>query len=211
QCLLRYLRASKWNLAKAKQMLSDTLRWRLDYKPHLIAPPDVEKECLTGKIYLNGFDMAGRPIVYMKPVRENSNSQEGNVRNVVYQLEQAIRVMPTGVEKICLVIDFTNNPISKSVSLGTAKQIVDILSKHYVERLGVSFIYNAPWYFTAFYSTVSPWLDPVTKAKIRFIDQKKQIKALKAYEEADVLETSVGGKFDFDYKHEVYWARVSEL
>ena len=31
ECLLRYLRASKWNLNNANQRLEDTLKWRREF------------------------------------------------------------------------------------------------------------------------------------------------------------------------------------
>lgn len=31
ECLLRYLRASKWNLDNANQRLEDTLKWRREF------------------------------------------------------------------------------------------------------------------------------------------------------------------------------------
>jgi hypothetical protein len=35
-CISRYLRAREWNLEAAEKMLRNTLKWREEYKPHLI-------------------------------------------------------------------------------------------------------------------------------------------------------------------------------
>jgi len=37
-----------------------------------------------------------------------------------------------------------------------------------------SLLLSAPWFFFPFYKLISPFLDPVTKAKINFVDMKKQ-------------------------------------
>ncbi len=37
----RYMRAAKWNLEDAKRRLKDTMEWRRDFKPDLIAPDEV--------------------------------------------------------------------------------------------------------------------------------------------------------------------------
>lgn len=35
-CLRRYLKARNWNVAKARQMLQESLKWRSRYKPEEI-------------------------------------------------------------------------------------------------------------------------------------------------------------------------------
>lgn len=39
--MARYMRAAKWNLEDAKRRLKDTMEWRRDFKPDLIAPDEV--------------------------------------------------------------------------------------------------------------------------------------------------------------------------
>lgn len=63
----RYLRARGWDLEKAEKMLSATLKWRDEYKPHAITAEDVEIEINNkGKMYRHGVDLLGRPVIYMK-------------------------------------------------------------------------------------------------------------------------------------------------
>ncbi len=52
-----------------------------------------------------------------------------------------------------------------------ARSFLDVLANHYPERLGYAVCMNAPVLWWAFFSVVRPFLDPVTAAKIRFIDQ----------------------------------------
>jgi hypothetical protein len=54
-------------------MIKNSLEWRRSYKPHLITAEDVKIELNnTGKMYRNGFDKHGRPIIYMKPGKDNT-------------------------------------------------------------------------------------------------------------------------------------------
>lgn len=67
QTYIRYLRARTWDLDKAEKMLSNTLDWRHEYKPHAITAEDVEPELNNeGKMYRHGFDVFNRPVIYMK-------------------------------------------------------------------------------------------------------------------------------------------------
>ncbi|KAJ1561701.1 hypothetical protein HK096_003666, partial [Nowakowskiella sp. JEL0078] len=53
ECLLRYLRATKWNLEAAGVRLLTTLSWRRVYKPDEISPEEVEPEAESGKMFFN--------------------------------------------------------------------------------------------------------------------------------------------------------------
>ncbi len=48
------------------------------------------------------------------------------------------------------------------------KTVANILQNHYVERLGRAFVVNVPWFINAFFTALTPFLDPITKDKIRF-------------------------------------------
>ena len=99
----RYMRASKWNLRDAETRIKATLEWRREYKPDLIPPDEVKIESETGKMYvqylslrsrsliqlhriISGFDNDGRPIIYMRPGRENTQSSSRQLRYLVWCL-----------------------------------------------------------------------------------------------------------------------------
>jgi hypothetical protein len=100
----RYMRASKWKLDDAKKRIKGTLDWRRDFKPDLIPPEEVRVESETGKMcvrplerakravntlgssILNGFDVDGRPIIYMTPAKENTAGSPRQLRHLVFVL-----------------------------------------------------------------------------------------------------------------------------
>ena len=88
--LARNLRARKWDVLKAFEMLKKTLLWRKEYKPELITFEDIEEELQTGKQYRSGRDRSGRRIVVMRPSRENTREHDGNIRLLVYTFENAL-------------------------------------------------------------------------------------------------------------------------
>eukprot|EP01089_Gocevia_fonbrunei_P021623 TRINITY_DN846_c0_g1_i1.p1 TRINITY_DN846_c0_g1~~TRINITY_DN846_c0_g1_i1.p1 ORF type:complete len:290 (-),score=73.20 TRINITY_DN846_c0_g1_i1:54-923(-) len=211
-CLLRYLRARDWNLTTAGEMLRNSLQWRFkDYLPHTITAADIESESESGKMYpAYTFDKAGRPIVYMKPRYDNSTDRVIKLKYLVWTMEQAISMIKdsekTGVEKLCLIIDFQGTGMRQS-SVGNIQVSMDclnVLQNQYPERLGVAYMMNAPWVFTAFWKCVSPFIAEETMKKIVFIANKNGYEQILDVIDKDVLETDYGGDNDFKYDHAVW-------
>jgi 4-nitrophenyl phosphatase len=105
QCLHRFLRATKWDVAKAAARIEDTGKWRREFGPDSILPEHVEKVAEAGRQFLSGFDKDGRPIWYMIPARKSTNqSVDDQIRFVVYTIEKAISLMPENVESLVIIM-----------------------------------------------------------------------------------------------------------
>ena len=62
-----------------------------------------------------------------------------------------------------------------------------------------------PWYVTAFLKLVSPFIDPVTKTKMRYNEP------LTDHIPSSQLMKNAGGEVDFEYDHGVYWPALAQL
>lgn len=82
---------------------------------------------------------------------QNTNSPEDNVRHVVYTLENSILNLHNGQEQISWLIDFTGFTLNTNISVKAARGIINIMQNHYPERLAISFLYNPPKFFQAFW------------------------------------------------------------
>ncbi|KAJ2331179.1 hypothetical protein GGH92_009307, partial [Coemansia sp. RSA 2673] len=219
--ILIYLRSSKGDSGRAVKRLRSTLEWRATYRPHAITPADMLEEGATGKQYVNGFDRGGRPIIYMFPHKENTKNPAENLRWVVFNMEQAIRSMPPGATKTTIIVDTSKYSLSQAVPLSTAREFLNILESHYPERLHKAFILSPPSYFVLFYHIVSPFIDPVTKAKIAFVDLAAGAKAKPTaagpwanifdHIEAEQLQSDVGGAWEYRYSQEAYWPVLERM
>ncbi|CAM0875068.1 unnamed protein product [Alopecurus aequalis] len=104
-CLTRYLEARNWNVDKSRKMLLESLNWRAGRKPEDIRWPDVSVEAETGKMYRASFpDREGKTVVVMRPTKQNTTSHEGQLRHLVYTLENAVLSLPEGQEKMVLKV-----------------------------------------------------------------------------------------------------------
>ncbi|KAL8167085.1 hypothetical protein V2J09_008584 [Rumex salicifolius] len=193
--IARYLRARNWHVKKAAKMLKETIKWRLEYKPEEIRWEDISVEAETGKIYKsNVVDKLGRPVLVIRPCRQNSNSVNEQIKHFVYCMENAIMNLPATQEQMVWLIDFHNFSLA-NISVKLTKETAHVLQEHYPERLGLAIMYNPPKLFEQFWTVVKPFLEPKTRRKVKFV-YSEDANAKKIMEELfdiDQLESAFGG------------------
>ncbi|KAJ8469394.1 hypothetical protein ONZ45_g16905 [Pleurotus djamor] len=200
----RYMRAAKWNLADGQKRIKATLEWRREFKPDLIVPDDVKIESETGKIILTGFDKDGRPIIYMRPGRENTERSDRQLRHLVWWLERAKDLMPPGQESLVIIVDYASTTLRTNPSISIARKVLHILQQHYVETLGRALVVNLPYLLNFFYKGISPFLDPVTRDKMRFNPDLLELIP------ASHLDADFGGEYAYEFEPESYWQQIVE-
>ncbi|PPQ78031.1 hypothetical protein CVT25_015575 [Psilocybe cyanescens] len=198
----RYMRSAKWNLPDAKKRILATLEWRREFKPDLIRPDEVKIESETGKILINGFDKDGRPIIYMRPGRENTETGPRQLRHLVWCLERAKDLMPPGQESLVIIVDYKSTTLRTNPSISVARKVLNILQQHYVETLGRAIVVNLPFLLNFFYKGISPFLDPVTQDKMRFNPDLFELIP------ASQLDADFGGEYEYEFEPESYWDQI---
>ncbi|KAF5387698.1 hypothetical protein D9615_000005 [Tricholomella constricta] len=186
--LLRFLRARKFDLAKAKEMLIAAEQWRKDYGvDDIIKNFEFTEKREVDKWYPQYYhrtDKDGRPI-YIERLGQlditalyAATTQERQLKRLVKEYEiSAIDRFPAcsktfghPVETSCTILDLYNVSVSKFYQVKDyVSQASSISQDRYPETMGKFYIINAPWAFSAVWSVVKPWLDPVTVAKISIL------------------------------------------
>ncbi|KAF8404557.1 hypothetical protein HHK36_009444 [Tetracentron sinense] len=208
----RHLKARNWNVKKATKLLKETLKWRFEYKPEEIRWGEVAHEAETGKIYRSNYiDKYGRTVLVMRPSCQNTKSTKGQIRYLVYCMENAILNLPPDQEQMVWLIDFrgfNKSNISVKVTLETAH----VLQDHYPERLGVAILYNPPKFFESFWTVVKPFLEPKTYRKVKFVysDDVNTKKIMEDLFDMDKLESAFGGNNQVDFDINDYAERMRE-
>ncbi|KAI0701313.1 CRAL TRIO domain-containing protein [Cytidiella melzeri] len=209
ECMLRYLRATKWHSSRnAIKRLEETLLWRREFGLYdeRVTAANVEPEEVTGKQVVCGYDVDGRPALYLCPSRQNTDESIRQLYHLVFMLERCIDLMGPGVESLALMIDYGEKS-SKSPSFAQSRLVLNILQTHYPERLGRALITNLPWLLNAFYKMITPLIDPVTKNKMRFNPKPVEDGLFTA----DNVWKEFGGEIDFQYVHEEYWPHFVKM
>ncbi|KAG5636163.1 hypothetical protein H0H81_008944, partial [Sphagnurus paluster] len=209
ECLLRYLRAVKWKCAAAAiQRLEATLKWRREYGIYEepVSSSHVEPEAVTGKQVQFGYDVRGRPGLYLFPSRQNTDEPTRQIQFTVWNLERTIELMGPGVETLSLLINYGDK--AKNPSLGVARTVLNILQDHYPERLGMALILNVPFLLNAFYRLINPFIDPVSREKMKF---NPQLIKDGLFNGDMVMSEWWGGDCNFEYVHEKYWPALLNM
>ena len=217
--LQRYLRARQWDFPKAQEMLNATLKFRQDFfnDGYLTSKGYMNSmvtENATGKIYVRQHAADGSAIMIMRPRFENTYCHDGNVKHIVYSLERACASMknkgnPT--DKITLLIDYEGYSLFNAPPYKTSRATLDILQNHYPERLSRAYCIRPPWIFNAFWTMISPFIDPITKDKVKMISAKKgNDVAEHLFRESggaigkDILEEEFGGTLKAPFDSSTY-------
>lgn len=212
QTLLRFLRARKFDLPKAKLMWTNNEKWRKQFGADEIAANgfDYPEQSQVVKYYPQFYhktDNDGRPVYIEQLGKLDINklyaitSQDRQLKRLVSEYEKFLRDrLPasskmTGhlVETSCTILDLYNAGISTFYKV---KDYVNAASSigqnNYPEVMGHMFIINAPYLFSTVWSLIKPWLDEATVRKIHILGKNYQPELLQ-YIPAENLPADLGG------------------
>lgn len=196
--MLRFLRARKFDLAKAKQMFIECEEWRKKFGTDTILDDFTysEKPLVASMYpqYYHKTDKDGRPVYFEELGRVNLTemlkitTQERMLRNLVWEYESftnkrlpaCSRERGHLVETSCTIMDL------KGISISTASQVAGYVREasyigqnFYPERMGKFYCINAPFGFLTAFKLFKPFLDPVTVSKIHILGSNYQKELLK--------------------------------
>jgi CRAL/TRIO domain len=88
-------------------------------------------------------------------------------------------------------------------------QVLNILQTHYPERLANSLVLNVPFLIHTFFKMISPFIDPITRNKIKY-NPKPVEDGLFAADEL-IKEGGWGGTRNFVWDHKKYWPQLVQM
>ena len=89
---------------------------------------------------------------------------------MVKRLEFLSKKYNKPIEQQVIVFNLSNLSYSVDTNaMSVFRQTLIIDEAYYPERLYRLYMINAPWFFTAIWAMIRPWLDPITANKIQII------------------------------------------
>ncbi|KAF7375068.1 CRAL-TRIO domain-containing protein [Mycena sanguinolenta] len=212
--LLRFLRARKFDVPKAKEMFCNNEKWRKDFGVDDIVQNFKFPELTTVDKYYPQFyhkhDKDGRPVYVERLGLLDLNAlyaattQERQLKRFVLEYEKFLyERLPAcsaaaghPVETSCTIMDLQNVSLTNFYRVKDyVMQASKIGQDHYPECMGKFYIINAPFMFSTVWTLIKPWLDEVTVAKIDIIGKDYKGKLL-AQIDANDLPKQFGGNCD---------------
>jgi hypothetical protein len=162
--VLRYLRARKWDVIKAIEMLVSAIEWREERQINtdviqggesvglkLTRSPDEEAFMMqyrSGKSYVRGADKYGHPVYIIKVQLHDPHKQPDSVMEsfALHNIETLRIMVKSRQDKVCLIFDLTGFGL-RNMDFHFIKFLIQILEARYPETLKVVLVHNAPFVF----------------------------------------------------------------
>ncbi|ODQ80372.1 hypothetical protein BABINDRAFT_132805 [Babjeviella inositovora NRRL Y-12698] len=209
--LLRFLRARKFDIVRAREMWEACEKWRAEFGTNTILEDfHYEEKPIIAKLYPQYYhktDIEGRP-VYIEELGSVNitemykiTTQERMLKNLVWEYESFVKYrLPACsreagylVETSCTILDLKGISISAASQVyGYVKEASAIGQLYYPERMGKFYLINAPFGFSTAFKLFKPFLDPVSVAKIFILGSSYKKDLLKQIPEAN-LPVKFGG------------------
>jgi hypothetical protein len=162
RALLRFLRARKYDVAKAFKMIEPNLNWRKVWKPSHVTAADLPNSLFTGCWKFAGFGKTGMPVILAKASLWRPGAYNGVeewVKHVCYFFEQNFLRMDTartGVEKQIFLFDLSGFSLYHN-DMRCNIQLVNLVQNYFPERwsaTAVTVLQQLQYYSTTVVCTV---------------------------------------------------------
>jgi len=103
-----------------------------------------------------------------------------------------------------ILVDYKSTTMRTNPSVSVARKVLAILQHHYVETLGRAIVINLPAILSFFYKGIAPFLDPITRDKMRFNPNLFELVP------REQLDADFGGDYQYQFDPEAYWNQLTE-
>ena len=175
--LMRFIRARKYHLKKAFDMLIRAIKFQIIFqveKIRMLGDTRLKESELTGKTFVYNTDEGGRPVVYINTSLHDRNAATNSEFEEIsiYVIETLRCFVRHPISNIVLVFNLTGFGV-QNIDNTLTKFITACTQDYYPESLYKCYVVNAPWVFNSFWKIIKNWLDPVVQSKVEFVSDEE--------------------------------------
>ncbi|CAI7840546.1 unnamed protein product [Closterium sp. NIES-53] len=199
--VMRFLVARALTPAKAAPLYVAHRKWRAAYIPE--GSPTVPMDRIRTQAASDIMCLQTLPghasWLLIRPRFHDPNTRDLDefVRLIVYGMDAALgSSRAAGFHKCGVIIDMEGLAYRNLDTRGVIAAIA-VLQNQYPERLICLFLIHVPTVFWTLWKLVSPFIDPITKKKFRFLEDKAIDETLQAAIPRKQLPSRYGGEGEF--------------
>lgn len=170
--VLRFYRGNKGNSANAFEHLVKHGQWRKEYDIDCIDDYTSKfQKQIDAKIVVFGVtDLNGRPTGYSYAHRHDSRDRDINdmCLYTAWIFEKLLKSAKPEEERYIICMDLSVFNV-RSIDFELVKEQIGMLQTNYPDTLETLYIVDAPMLFSAAWSVIKLWMDPVTVGKVKFM------------------------------------------
>jgi len=204
----RWLDLSKFELVykgiPLEQYIWNSIEWRERDNVCCIPNSQVYGYLETPKMYVQGKDRLGRPVLIIQPRFETRFDVGETILALAYSIERAIKEMPVGVEQFTAVLDFQGLGRQNIPSAGYLKAVFQTLMDNFPLHLGVVLVLHAGAPIELLWRLVAPVCTERTRRKVSFVPSDRTADVLREYVAPEELEARYGGHRAQPYDRSAY-------
>ncbi|EJC98013.1 CRAL/TRIO domain-containing protein [Fomitiporia mediterranea MF3/22] len=227
--LLRFLRARRFDPAKAQKQFSDRIAWEKKHDVHNLFANFPADEFESSRRYYPRWtgrrDREGLPLyVYKLSALSNSIQEEitsvppqRRYERIVVLYEVMIRfvsplctylphsIEPTPIAAVTTIIDLAGVSARQMWSLRShLQEASELANANYPETLGTVVVVNAPGFFSTVWGWIKGWFDENTREKIHVLGSLAGAESASSKELTSIISPSnipraYGGELDWDF------------
>ncbi|GAN05583.1 CRAL/TRIO domain-containing protein [Mucor ambiguus] len=171
--LIKFIRASRESdLAKATQMLTDTLIWRKDFGADNLLDEAIDDSVLGSVSYIYKTDKESRPVCYNFYGDIDQEKVFGDkdkfIRWRVQVMERGVQLIDfVNTDSMVVIHDYKNASLfgRSSNAKAATKEIIKIMQDNYPEFLATKLFVNVPYWGAMIFKLVRPLLSEATTKK----------------------------------------------
>lgn len=184
--LKKFLKARKYDVEAASQMLGASLRWRRAYGCP-IDPVPIAHQLALGAVFESGLDYDGHPVIYHFSSGLGPNPSADQValaaRAAVYWMEKATKKSKDGKVTVVVVRDIALRNAQQGgggggggfTNLRYPRHLAKILEANFPESLKRAVVYPADSWFSTLWKVASRFVDADTRAKIALVTDRSEL------------------------------------